>query len=201
MFDRRTGEVRCAEQSPCDMGDLDLVGAPVDLEHLGIAGELLDMAVGHVARTTEHLHRVQRNPKCLAGRVELHRRGFGQARLGTGIDSVDVVEDEVLDVQASDLHERQLVLDELEVPDRLPELHPVAGMLDTDLQATFDDPEGHRRNARSLGRERGLGAVSASRCGRNRRRGGSPAQQAILLYIDVVEEQFARGRRVQAHLA
>ena len=50
-----------AEQVLGDVGDLDLVGAGVDLEHLGVAGELLDLELGHVAVAAVELHRLQRH--------------------------------------------------------------------------------------------------------------------------------------------
>ena len=55
-----------AEKVTCDVGDLDLVGPGVDLQDLGVAGQLLDLVLGHVAVAAEQLHGLERH---LDGRV------------------------------------------------------------------------------------------------------------------------------------
>ena len=66
----------------CD--DLDLVGAGVDLQHLGVAGELLDLVLGHVAVAAEELHRLERDldRRCAPSRASwpTPRRGSGPRR-------------------------------------------------------------------------------------------------------------------------
>lgn len=60
------------EEVSSDVGDLDLVGAGVDLEDLGVAGELLDPVLGDVAVAAEELHRFHRHLRGSLGGVELH---------------------------------------------------------------------------------------------------------------------------------
>ena len=50
-----------SEQVLCDVGDLDLVGAGVDLQDLGVAGELFDPVLAHVAVAAEKLHGFERD--------------------------------------------------------------------------------------------------------------------------------------------
>ena len=85
--------------------DLDLVGAGVDLQHLGVAGELLDLVLGHVAVAAEELHRLERHLDRRLRRVELHRRRLGEAhRLALRRPVSIVAEHQVLDVHARHLH-------------------------------------------------------------------------------------------------
>ena len=53
------------------MGDLDLVGARVDLQHLRIAGQLLDPELAHVAVAAVDLDGFERHyPKMLSGGMQ-----------------------------------------------------------------------------------------------------------------------------------
>ncbi len=56
-----------AEEIAGDVGDLDLVGAGVDLEYLGIPGQLLNSEFGHVTVPTEELHRFHGHFGCGLG--------------------------------------------------------------------------------------------------------------------------------------
>src|ERR1700722_19481044 len=124
-----------AQQVACDVGDLDLVGAGVDLEDLGVAGQLLHPELGHVPVTAEELHRLHGHLRRGLGRVQLHGRGLGQGEALAGPAQLDVAEDQVLDVQAGHLHAGQLELNELELGDGpLPE-QAVLGVLDRELEA------------------------------------------------------------------
>jgi hypothetical protein len=60
------------EEVSSDVGDLNLVGAGVDLEDLGITGELLDAVLGDVAVAAEELHRFHGHLRGSLGGVELH---------------------------------------------------------------------------------------------------------------------------------
>ena len=111
------------------MGDLDLVGAGVDLEDLGVAGQLLDPELGHVPVAAEELHRLHGHLGGGLGRVELHGRGLGQGEALAGGRHLDVAEHQVLHVEPGHLHLGQLQLDQLEVPDGLAPQHAVLGVL------------------------------------------------------------------------
>ena len=50
-----------ANRSRGNLRDLDLVGAAVDLQHLGVATELLHLELGHVAVASKQLHRLERD--------------------------------------------------------------------------------------------------------------------------------------------
>ena len=63
---RRLTARSAAEQVLGDVGDLDLVGAGVDLEDLGVPGELLDLELGHVAVAAVQLDGLHRH---LGGRA------------------------------------------------------------------------------------------------------------------------------------
>src|SRR5262249_18269381 len=137
------GSLLAAEQAARDLGDLDLVRPAVDLEHLGVAAELLHAELGHVAIAAEELHRFERHLHRGLRRVELARRGLGEGHGLAGLSHLDLAEDEVLEVHARRLHLRQLELDELELADRLAELYPRPRVVEAQLQALLDDAERH----------------------------------------------------------
>src|SRR5438046_10440181 len=68
-----------SQQAAGDLRDLDLVRAAVDLQHLGVAAELLDLELGHVAVAPEELHRLQADLHRRLCRVELPGRGLADA--------------------------------------------------------------------------------------------------------------------------
>src|SRR5262249_61173719 len=56
-----TAATASAQQAPRDLTYLDLVGAGVDLEDLGVARELLDLVLGHVPVAAEELDGFERH--------------------------------------------------------------------------------------------------------------------------------------------
>src|SRR5689334_673398 len=151
------------EETPRDLRYLDLVRPRIDLQHLGVAAELLDLELGHVAVAAEELHGLERDLHRGLRRVELARRGLGEVHLPSGRRHLDLAEDEVLQVHACDLHLRELQLDELELADRTAELHAGAGVVERALAALLDDAERHCGDAGALHREGLLGAAARRR--------------------------------------
>src|SRR5437773_1878675 len=181
------------QQAARDLRDLDLVRARVDLQHLRVAAELLDLELGHVAVAAEELHRLERDLHRRLGRVELARRGFGEAQRLFRRRHLDLPEDDVLEVHARHLHLGELQLDHLELADRPAEGDARARIVDAEREALLDDAERHRRHARALLGERLLGA-------RARRDLLGLADQALAAGAHVLEEELAGGRGVEAHL-
>src|SRR6266404_8166143 len=73
------------QQRSRDLRDLDLVGAAVDLQDLGVAAELLDLELGHVAVAAVELYRLEADVHRRLRGVELARRRLGEAeRLAGG---------------------------------------------------------------------------------------------------------------------
>ena len=78
----------------------------VDLEHLGVARQLLDLVLGHVAVAAEELHGLECDLGGRLRRVELPRRRLGQGQLLARALHLDLAEHEVLQVEPGDLHLR-----------------------------------------------------------------------------------------------
>ena len=95
-------------------------------------------------------------PRSRRRRVELHRRGLRQVHRLARLRRLQHAEHEVLDVEPRDLHLRELQLDELELADRLAELHPFLRVLHRELEAPLDDAERHRGHAGAFDHERRL---------------------------------------------
>jgi glutaminyl-tRNA synthetase len=83
---------------------------------------------------------------------------------------------------------------ELGVSQEHAELLARLGVVDAQLEALLDDPQGHRRHARTLRGERVLGAGTHGRF-------FALADQAVGLHEHVFQEQLAGRRRVLTHLA
>jgi hypothetical protein len=152
-----------ASRLRANLRHLDLVRAAVDLQHLGVAAELLDAKLRHVTVAAEELHGLERDLHGCLRRIQLAGRGLGEAHRLASFTHLDLAEDEVLEVHAGDLHLRELQLDQLELPDRLAELDARAGVVETQCEALLDDAEGHGGDAGALHRERRLGARAALR--------------------------------------
>ena len=176
------------------MRDLDLVGATVDLKHLGVARELLDLVLGHVAVSTEELHGFERHLHRALGAVQLAGRRLREAHGLARTRQLDDAEHQVLDVHSRDLHLGELELDQLELTDGTPELHPGLGVLHRLVEALLNDSESHRDHAGALGLEGVLGTGAVRDLLRF-------AEQPVLFHEDVAHEQLPRRRRVHAHLA
>src|SRR6266481_6003862 len=151
------------EQRPRDLRHLDLIRPGVDLQHLGVAAELLDLELGHVAVAAEELDGLEGDLHRGLRGVELARRRLGELHRLAGGGHLDQAEDEVLQVHPRDLHLGELQLDELELADRAAELHAGARVVDRARAALLDDAERHRGDAGALHGERLLRAGAGGR--------------------------------------
>src|SRR5689334_18108266 len=181
------------EETPRDLRYLDLVRPRIDLQHLGVAAQLLDLELGHVAVAAEDLHGLERDLDRRLRRVELARRRLGEGhRLPRG-GHLDLPEHDVLEVHARDLHLRELQLDQLEFADRAPELDARPRVLEALREALLDDPERHRRDAGPLHRERRLRARTAGDV-------LGLADEPVAADAHVLEEELPRRRGMEPHL-
>ena len=142
------------EEVACDVGDLDLVGAGVDLQHLGVAGRAARPGTRPCSRCRRRAAPPRARPPSRPGRSRASsptpRRG--SARLA-GRRHLDVAEHEVLDVHAGDLHLGELVSwISWNSPMGWPNCTRSLAYCDAELEALLDDPERHRRDAGALHR-------------------------------------------------
>ena len=106
------------------------------------------------------------------------------------------MKDHVLHIDPSDLHLGQLELDELQFGDGFTPQGALLGVFDAESLALVDDAERQRGDTDTFEHKSGLGTLAAA-FGTDLLR---LAEEPILVELHVVEEQFARGRRHDAHL-
>src|SRR5262245_11421105 len=133
---------------------LDLVRALVDLRDLGVAHVLLDRVILHVPVAAEELDGVRRDLHGRVGREELaHRRELADV-LRAAVDDARGVVDELPGGLDLCPHVGEHPLDPLEGGDALPELLPVARVVDGELEGALREPERLRGNAGTRAVER-----------------------------------------------
>src|SRR6266516_3148820 len=179
------------QQGARDHNALDLVRSLEDLRHLDIAHVAFDRVVAHVAGATQHLDRVGGDLHShIGGEAFSHR--CVQAGVLSLIDLVRGLVDQ--EARGLDLHRhiREHKLDALEDADRMAELLTLARVGAGEL-------EGRLRHADGDGAD-----IDPSTIQR-----GERDLEALSLRADTIcsrdcallEDQFARGRRMQAQLA